>query len=257
MIPFHRFDGPADAPVIVLSNSLGTTLEMWEPQMPELTKHFRVLRYDPRGHGRSAAPAGPYTADDLGRDVIELLDSLEIERISLCGLSMGGMIGMWLGVNAPERVDRLALTCTSARFGTPEIWTERAAAVREAGSVDVLADAAMERWFSPAFREQHPDEVARFREMVAATPADGYAGCCDALRDFDYRDRLRQIEAPTLVVSAALDPATPPGDGELIASGIPGARLVVIEDTAHLANIEKPDAYTRTVLDHLLALPDA
>jgi 3-oxoadipate enol-lactonase len=253
MIPFHRIDGPDDAPVLVLSNSLGTTLEMWDPQVPELGKHFRVVRYDRRGHGRSAVPPGPYTAGDFGHDLLELLDSLEIERVSLCGLSMGGMVGIWLGVNAPERVDRLALSCTAARFGTPEIWIERAAAVREAASAEVLADGAMERWFSPGFREAHPETVARFREMVASTPAEGYAGCCDALRDFDYRERLGEIEAPTVVVSAALDPATPPGDGELIAAGIPGARLVVIDDTAHLANVEQPETYTRTILDHLLA----
>jgi 3-oxoadipate enol-lactonase len=226
---------------------------MWEPQLSELTQHFRVLRYDRRGHGRSEIPPGPYTADDFGRDLLELLDSLEIERISFCGLSMGGMVGMWLGVNVPERLDRLALTCTAARFGTPEIWVERAAAVREAGSADVLADGAMERWFSPGFHEAHPETVARFREMVASTPAEGYAACCDALRDFDYRDRLGEIGAPTLVVSAALDPATPPTDGELIAASIPGARLVVIDDTAHLANVEQPETYTHTVLDHLLA----
>ncbi len=252
MIPFHRLDGPADAPVLVLSNSLGTTLEMWEPQLPELTRHFRVLRYDRRGHGRSPVPTGPYTADDFGNDLLELLDSLGIERVSLAGLSMGGMVGIWLGVNAPERVERLALTCTAARFGTPEIWAERAAAVRSAGTVDVLADAAMERWFSPAFRAAHPAEVARFREMVASTPPEGYAGCCDALRDFDYRDRLGEIRAPTLVVSAELDPATPPADGQAIADGIPGARFTVVEGTAHMANVERPDAYTRAVLDHLL-----
>ncbi len=255
MIPYHRLEGPEGAPVVVLSNSLGTTLDMWDPQMPALTERFQVLRYDRRGHGRSEVPPGPYSADELGADVLELLDSLGIDRVSVCGLSMGGMIGMWLGANAPERVDRLALTCTSARFGTPEIWTERAAFVRASG-VEALADAVMERWFSPGFRAEHPETVARFREMVASTPAEGYAGCCDALRDWDFRTRLGAIRAPTVVIAGSDDPATPPADGELIAAGIPGAQLVVLKGTAHLANVEQPDSYTKAVMGHLLGETD-
>jgi 3-oxoadipate enol-lactonase len=247
---FHRFDGPEDAPVLVLSNSLGTTNEMWEPQLPALTESFRVLRHDRRGHGRSEVPPGPYTIADLGRDVLELLDSLELERVSYCGLSIGGMDGMWIAANAPERLDRLCLCSTSANLGPPELWVDRAATVRADGT-DAVADATMGRWFSSAFHEAHPEVVARFREMVASTPAEGYASCCEAIRDWDFRDELGRISAPTLVLSAEVDPSTPPEHGRLIADGIPGASFVVIPEAAHLVNVERPAEVDEAILGHL------
>jgi len=236
--------------VLVFSNSLGTTNEMWEPQLPALTKSFRVLRYDRRGHGRSEVPPGPYTIADLGRDVLELLDSLELERVSYCGLSIGGMDGMWIAANAPERVDRLCLCSTSANLGPPELWVDRAATVRTDGT-GAVADATMGRWFSPAFHEAHPEVVARFREMVASTPAEGYASCCEAIRDWDFRDELGRIYAPTLVLSAELDPSTPPEHGRLVADGIPGASFVVVPEAAHLVNVERQAEVDEALLRHL------
>ena len=248
MILHHRFDGPEDAPVLVLSNSLGATTAMWEPQLPALTARFRVLRYDRRGHGESPVPPGPYTIDELGGDALETLDSLGLERVSFCGLSLGGAVGIWLASRAPERIARLAVCCSAARFGTPDVWDERAALAR-AGGVEVLADAVLERWFTQAFRAAEPEAIARTRAMLVSTPAEGYAGCCEALRDCDLRDDLGRIGAPTLVVSAADDPAAPPEQGALLANGIPGARLVVIPDAAHFANVEQPQAFNRTLLE--------
>jgi 3-oxoadipate enol-lactonase len=250
VIPHHRLDGTADTPVVVLSNSLGSTLDMWEPQVSALSERFRVLRYDHRGHGRSSVPPGPYSIADHGRDVIELIDSLGLERVSVCGLSMGGMTGMWLAAEAPERVDRLVLACTSAHMPPPELWNERAATAR-GGGMEALADGAMERWFTPAFRAEHPESVARIRAQVAETPPEGYAASCEAIRDWDFRERLASIRTPTLVIAASEDPSTPPAYGEAIAEGIPGAGFALIPDSAHLANVERPEAFTGAVLAHL------
>ncbi|HST25467.1 MAG TPA: 3-oxoadipate enol-lactonase [Gaiellaceae bacterium] len=252
MLPFHRFDGPEDAPVLLLSNSLGTTHAMWEPQLPAFAEHFRVLRYDRRGHGRSAVPPGPYSIPELAADVTELLDSLELERVSYCGLSIGGMDAMWNAVNAPERIDRLALCSTSPWMPPRELWDERAALVRAEGTAAV-AHATMERWFSPEFRAAEPETVARVRAMVAETPAEGYAACCEAIREWDFREELGRISAPTLVLSAEDDPSTPPDHGRLIADGIPGAGFSVLPGAWHLANVEQPEAFTEAVLEHLTA----
>jgi 3-oxoadipate enol-lactonase len=252
MIPFHRFDGPADAPVLLLSNSLGTTHEMWEPQLEALTEHFRVLRYDRRGHGRSEVPPGPYTMAELAGDVIELLDSLELERVSYCGLSIGGMDAMWNAANAPGRIDRLALCSTSPCLSPRELWDERAATVRAQG-VEALADATMERWFSPEFREREPDTVARIRAMVVATPSEGYAGCCEAIREWDFAGEVGRITAPTLVLSAQDDPSTPPEHGRVIADAVEDATFAVLPAPArHLSNWEQPEAFTAALLEHLL-----
>ncbi len=252
MIPFYRFDGPEDAPVLLLSNSLATTNEMWEPQLAGLTAHFRVLRYDRRGHGRSAVPPAPYSIAAMAGDVLELLDSLELERVSYCGLSIGGMDAMWTAANAAERIDRLALCSTSPWMPPRELWDERAATVRAEGA-GVVADATMERWFSAAFLAEQPETVARIRDMVAATPAEGYAGCCEAIREWDFRGELGRIGAPTLVLSAEDDPSTPPAHGRVIADGIRGAELVVLPGARHLANVEQPEAFTAALLAHLAA----
>jgi 3-oxoadipate enol-lactonase len=245
----HRFDGRDDAPVVVLSNSLGTTLSMWEPQLPALTTRFRVLRYDQRGHGASGSPPGPYSFDDLGRDVLQLLDGLGLDRVSFCGVSMGGMTGMWLGANAPERVDRLVLSCTSAGFGSPETWEERMELVRREG-VGALVEATMERWFTAEFRSRRPEVVERFARWLATTDREGYLACCAALRDWDFAARLPEISAPALVIAGQHDPSTPPEHGQLIAESVPGARLLVLE-AAHIANVERADEWNAAVLEHL------
>jgi len=247
----HRINGPYDAPVVVFSNSLGASLDMWAPQVPALSIPFRMLRYDQRGHGDSPVPPGPWDLADLGQDVIDLLDQNEIERAHFCGLSMGGATGMWLAANAPERIDRLVLLCTSARFGTPEMWRERAAQVRERGTESV-ADAGIERWFTPEFREREPRVAERFRAMIAAQPDEGYAQCCGVLERLDLRDDLAKISAPTLVIAGAQDPSTPPApDCELLAERIPGARLEVLDPAQHLANVERAPEVTDLILEHL------
>jgi 3-oxoadipate enol-lactonase len=246
----HTLEGPEDAPVLVASNSLGTTLRMWDDQVPALLERFRLLRYDHRGHGDSPVPPGPYKIDDLGRDILALLDRLEVERFSFCGLSVGGAVGMWVASEVPARVERLVLCCTAARFAPPEQWDERAETVRADG-VGAIADAVLERWFTPPFRKSHPEVVQWAGGMLRNTPAEGYAGCCEAIRDTDLRSRLGAIRAPTLAVAGADDPAAPPKEAELIRDSIPDARLVVVEQAAHLANVEQPEAVTRAVLDHL------
>jgi 3-oxoadipate enol-lactonase len=246
----HVLEGPEETPVLVAANSLGTTLRVWDDQAPALLESFRLLRYDHRGHGDSPVPPGPYAIDDLGRDVLALLDRLEVERFSFLGLSIGGMVGMWLASEAPERVERLVLCCTAARFAPPEQWAERAKTVRADG-VGAIADAVLERWFTPAFRENRPDVVEWAESMLRGTPAEGYAGCCEAIRDADLRSRLGAIRAPTLVVAGADDPAAPPEQVELSRDSIPDARLVVVEQAAHLANVEQPEAVTRAMLEHL------
>jgi 3-oxoadipate enol-lactonase len=247
----HTVDGPAGAPTVVLSNSLGSTPAMWDDQLPALLERLRVVRYDHRGHGASPVPPGPYELDDLGADVLALLDRLGLERVHWCGLSLGGMVGMWMAIHAPERIDRLTLCCTSAKLGPPEMWADRAATVREQG-VDAIADAGIERWLSPAFIEREPEISARIRAMLASTPAEGYAACCGVIERMDQTARLGEIRAPTLVIAAADDPATPPEHGELIASAIPGARIEIVPGARHLATVEQPQAMTDLVLGHLV-----
>lgn len=247
----HRINGPYDAPVVVLSNSLGSSMEMWAPQVPALSVQYRVLRYDQRGHGESPVPPGPYDLADMAQDVLDMLDSREIERVHFVGLSMGGATGMWIAANAPERIDRLVLLCTSPRFGTPEMWQERAAIVRERG-VEAVADGGIGRWFTEGFREREPAVTARFRAMMASQPAEGYAECCGVLERLDLRNDLARIGAPTLMVSGAQDPSTPPDpDGRLIADSIPGARFEILDPAAHLANVERAEIVTQLILDHL------
>jgi 3-oxoadipate enol-lactonase len=234
----------------MLSNSLGTDLGMWDDQLPSLVEHFRVLRYDQRGHGRSPAPPGPYTIAELAGDALDLLDRLGLGRVSFCGVSLGGMTGMWLAVNAPERLDRLALCCTSAYLPPRENWTDRAATVRARGT-DAVVDGALERWFTPALARLRPDAVERTRRALLDMSAEGYAGCCEAIAAHDLRAELGSIRAPTLVLAAADDPATPPEHGRLIAETVEGARLVVLERGRHLIAVEEPGAFARAVVPHL------
>ncbi len=245
----HRVEGQEDAPVLVLSNSLGTTLKVWREQAPALRERFRLVRYDHRGHGGSPAPPGPYALDDLGRDVLALLDSLGAERFSFCGLSIGGMVGMWLASEVPERVERLMLCCTPTSFD-PDAYRSRARTVRRHGVAEV-SDAVLERWFTPAFRKSHPDVLEWAGGMLRETPPEGYAACCEAISGADLAGRLGAIRAPTLIIAGAEDPAAPPDRSESIRDSVPDARLVILSPAAHLANVERPEALTAAVLDHL------
>jgi 3-oxoadipate enol-lactonase len=246
----HRFDGPEDAPVLVMGSSLGTSGAMWDEQVPAFSQSFRMLRYDTRGHGESPVPPGPYTMDELGADVLELLDRLGIERASFCGLSIGGMIGMWCASEAPERIERLVLCCTVPHFPPPELWNERADTVRAQG-MEPMVEPALERWLPPDIRRARPEADEHLRAMIASTPPEGYAGCCEAIRDMDLRGRLSAIAAPTLVLAGSDDPSTPKDKVRPIADAIDGASFVVIEGAAHIANMAQPDAFNRAVLGHL------
>jgi 3-oxoadipate enol-lactonase len=234
---------------LLLSNSLGTTQGMWDGALPIFEERTRVLRYDHRGHGGLPAPPGPYSIADLAQDALEVLDRAGEERVNFCGVSVGGMVGMWLAINAPERIDRLALCCTSAHMPPPEMWHERAAAVRADGMAAVV-DATLERWFTPA---APPETVERTRQELLATSPEGYAGCCEAIAEHDMREQIGSIRAPTLVVSAEDDPSTPPDHGRLIAGSVPDARITVLPDARHLIAAERPGDVAPLVLDHLLA----
>ena len=241
--PIHyRLEGPAGRPVLVLSHSLGTTLAMWGPQIPPVSGRFRVLRYDSRGHGESAVTPGPYTIERLARDVLALLDGLGIQRPHFCGLSMGGMVGMWLGAHAPERLERLVLCNTAARIGPPEIWDTRIANVRKSG-MDPIATPVLGRWFTPAFHERMPGAIEGMRRMLIETSVEGYVGSCAAIRDADLGEALSRIRARTLVIAGTHDAATPPADGRFLAERIQGARYVELA-AAHLSNIEAPERFT-------------
>jgi 3-oxoadipate enol-lactonase len=245
-------DGPRDAPVLVLGNSLGTTRELWEPQIAALGEHFRLLRYEHRGHGGSPAPPGPYTIADLGADVLRLLDDFGIEHASYCGVSLGGMVGMWLAANAPGRIDALGLCCTSARFPDTGLWVRRAAAVRADGLASISAQ-VVSRWFTPAFAARFPPVPAAFAATLDDVDPEGYAGCCDAIAGMDLRPVLAGISAPTLVISGSEDPATPPWHGAVIARGIESSRLAVIRGASHLASVSAPAEVTAALTAHLLA----
>jgi len=246
VIPAYALDGEEDAPVLVLPASLGTTRELWAPNVATFARRFRVLRYEHRGHGDSPVPPGPYSMEDLARDALDLLDALGVERASWCGLSLGGMVGMWLGANAPDRLDALVLACTAARVGAPAVYAERAALVREQG-IEPVADAIVARWFALAPQETRQ----RIRALLVAQPPEGYASCCEALAGWDFRDELPRVSVRTLVIAASADEATPEADTDLLAERIPGARLVTIAGAAHLANLERPQEFAAAALAHL------
>jgi 3-oxoadipate enol-lactonase len=248
----YRIDGQEGKPALVLASSLGTTWGLWDAQLPELARDLRVVRFDHPGHGRSPIPDAPVTVESLAGGVVELLDSLELERVSFCGLSLGGMVGMALALKAPERLDRLVLCCTAAYLGPAEGWHERARVVRAQGTA-AIAEAVLGRWFTEPFREEDAATVTRFREMLEAIPAEGYAACCEAIARWDARSDVSAIRAPTLVISGADDVATPVEDGTVLAESIPGAELTVLPECAHLANVEQPTLFARTLLHHLRA----
>ncbi|KLI07726.1 3-oxoadipate enol-lactonase [Mycolicibacterium conceptionense] len=242
----HVVTGRADGPVVVFSNSLGSTHRMWDAQVAAFEERFRVVRYDTRGHGQSPAPDGPYTIDDLADDLVALLDSLDVARAHLVGLSLGGMTVMRVAARNPERVDRLAVLCTGAQLPPAAAWTDRAATVRAEGSTAV-AEAVVARWFTPGF----PGDRGPWEAMVAATPAEGYAGCCEAIAALDLRADLPRIGAPTLAIAGIDDTATPPAKLAEISDAVPGAKLIEVAHAAHLANAEQPGIITPALIEHL------
>ncbi len=250
----YQLDGPQEAPVLVLSNSLGTDLGMWDTQIPAFAEHFRVLRYDTRGHGRSLVSEGPYSIEQLGGDVLALLDALNIERAHFCGLSMGGLIGQWLGINAGERLHKLVVCNTAAKIGEPAIWDPRIEMVLRDGSAAMVAlrDASIARWFTPDYAEAHPDQAKRITDMLAATSPQGYAANCAAVRDGDFRDQLGAIEVPLLVISGTEDAVTPPSGGLFIQERVKGAEYAEFR-AAHLSNVQAGALFSDRVLSFLQA----
>lgn len=246
---YYTVTGAESKPVLVLSNSLGTSLDMWTPQLERFASHFRVLRYDTRGHGKSEVVPGPYTIAQLGNDVIALLDYLNIERAHFCGLSMGGITGMWLGVHHPKRVDRLILSNTAAYIGPPENWTNRIHEIQNNGLASI-APAIVARWLTPEFAAAHPAVVTDLLAMLISTPDAGYTAACMAVRDADLRQDVQNITAPTLIISATFDLPTPPVDGRYLQKSIPGARYVELS-AAHSSNQEQVMPYADAVLSFL------
>ncbi|ROL65533.1 3-oxoadipate enol-lactonase [Pseudomonas vranovensis] len=249
----YQLEGPEHLPVLVLSNSLGTDLHMWDTQVPALTAHFRVLRYDTRGHGGSLVTPGPYSIEKLGQDVVALLDALHIEQAHFCGLSMGGLIGQWLGINAGHRLKRLIVCNTAAKIGAPDTWNPRIELVlrdRQDAMVG-LRDASIERWFTKTYAEGNPDQAKRITDMLAATSPEGYAANCGAVRDADFREQLGQIKVPLLVISGSHDAVTPPAGGRFIQENVAGAQYAEFH-AAHLSNVEVGAPFSRRVIDFLL-----
>jgi len=242
--------GRTDAPVLVLGSSVGTTREVWQPQLEAFARGFRVIRYDHRGHGESEVPPGPYTIAELGEDVLGLLDGLGVQRFRYAGISLGGMVGMWLAARTPDRVERLALCCTSAYLPPAEAWRDRAAAVLRSGMASI-ADTVVARWFTPDFATGHPDVVAQMRGLLESAPVVGYAGCCEAIAAMDLRELLPRITAATLVLAGTQDPATPAEHAGRIVAGVPNSRLALVE-AAHLATVELAAECTALLLEHLL-----
>jgi 3-oxoadipate enol-lactonase / 4-carboxymuconolactone decarboxylase len=248
----YELTGPATGEVVLFSNAIGTDLRMWDDQAdPLAAAGFRVLRYDQRGHGGSPAPAGPYSLDDLAGDVLALLDTLGVTRVSFVGLSLGGMVGMWLAQHAPERLNRLVLCCTSAELGPPQRWADRAAAVRESG-LDGMTDAQLDRWVTADFQQTQQDRTAWLREMFLATPPEGYASCCSAIETMAIAEGLEAITTPTLVIAGSVDQATPVEHALRITAEVPHSRLEIVDGAAHLGNVERPVEFTNLILSHLM-----
>ncbi|MBF8674782.1 3-oxoadipate enol-lactonase [Pseudomonas fulva] len=250
----YQLEGPPGAPVVVLSNSLGTDLHMWDAQRVAFTQHFQVLRYDTRGHGRSLVSPGPYSIEQLGGDVLTLLDGLDIQRASFCGLSMGGLIGQWLAIHAPERIERLVLCNTAAKISTAQVWNARIEVVLAGGvqAMRDLRDASISRWFTADFAEAEPSKVEPIVGMLAQTSPQGYAASCAAVRDADYREQLDAVRVPTLIICGSNDPVTTVEHGRLMQARIAGAELVELH-AAHLSNVQATDAFNQHVLAFLTA----
>ena len=246
----YEVEGPQNAPVLILSNSIGTSLHMWDDQAPIFSKQFRLVRYDRRGHGKSGAPKGPYTMEMLSRDALAVADAAGAKKFNWCGLSLGGMVGQWLGANAPERLIRLVISNTNFYYADKQAWNDRIKLVTEKGMA-ALADPMMERWFPPEFRASAQDKVARVRAMFVATPVDGFVGCAHAIREMDFRESNKRISVPTLVMVGAKDIATIPAYGEEMVKQIKGSKLASIPDAGHVANVAQPKIYADTVIRFL------
>ena len=244
----HRVDGPSGAPVLVFSPSLGTTMSLWEAQVARLAPELRIVRHDHPGHGISPLPSEPVSVAAIGAALVEVLDELGVPQASFCGISLGGMVGMWLGANAPERIDRLVLASTGASLGTRALYDERAALVRAEG-VGAVVSGARERWFTPAFADS--PEAQRILDELVEVPPEGYAACCEAVGAFDFHSDLHRVAAPTLVLVGDADPVTPPETVDALAQGIPDAGVVTITGALHLSNVEQPDAFNEALIAHL------
>jgi len=248
----YELSGIKQAPVVVLSHSLACSLMMWDPQLELLEAHFRVLRFDTRGHGESSAPQGPYTLEQLVDDAIGLLDGLDIERVLWVGLSMGGMIGQGIALNHSNRLESLVLADTASIIPdeAQPVWQERIDAVRNQG-MQAVAESTLERWFTPNYLKQNPPEIEQIRRQILATPVDGYIGCSEAIRRLNYLEELSAIRTPTLIMVGADDPGTPVAASEAMHSRIQGSNLVVIPDAAHLSNIEQTEIFNSSLMAHL------
>ena len=248
----YTVEGPQDCPVLLFINSIGTTRDLWLPQLPALVGTYRVIRYDARGHGSSSVPPGDYSVEQLGRDALAILDAEGARQAHVCGISLGGLTAMWLGVNAPDRVASLVLANTAARIGSVQSWTDRIALVQKQGMGGV-AEMAIPRWFSPGYRQRHDDVVRQFKTMVESCPTGGYLGCCSALRDEDLREAISRISCPVLVVAGSTDEATPPEGMRFIHERIAGSKMLTL-DAAHLSNVEQSEAFTSAVMGFLGSL---
>ena len=247
----YRFDGTEGKPVLLFSNSLMSNLHMWDTQISKLESNFHILRYDSRGHGQSDAPKGDYTIDMLADDAIGLLDALGIEKAYYCGLSKGGMVGQKLATRNPERLHAAVFCATSSFMGPANLWQQRIDAAH-AGGMESVSDGTLERWFTPSYHSTHASEIAKIREMIHATPVDGFAGCCIAIKDMDQRETIKTINLPVLVIAGAEDPGTTPAMNKLIADSIPGAEYVELPESAHFCNVQAADGFNTALADFLL-----
>jgi len=244
-----RLDGNENAPALMLSNSLSSDMSMWDDQIALWGDRYRTIRYDHRGHGRTGVPGEGWSMDRLGQDALAIIDTLGLRRVNWCGVSMGGMVGLWMGIHAPGRLHRLVVANTSAYMPPPSLWNDRIA-LAQSGGMEAISPPTIERWFPLAFRHTAPQTIERMRAMIERTPVSGYIGCCLAIRDMDLRPVLARITTPTLVIVGSRDPATTPEAGCAIADQISDARLEVL-DTGHISNVEEPDRFSRLVEDFL------
>jgi 3-oxoadipate enol-lactonase len=246
---FYTLDGPENAPVLMLSNSLGCTHEMWNAQLAAFAKKYRVLRYDRRGHGQSAAPPGPYSLDELAADALAIMNAAGVSRVNWCGLSMGGMTGLHLATSQPDCIEKLVVASAATFMPPPELWNGRIKTAQDKG-IEVLAAPTMQRWFTPGFLRGSQDKVAAIRAQFLQTTVEGFSGCAAAMRDMDQRETIANITAPTLVIVGSDDQGTTPADAAFIVSRVPGARGLILKGS-HIINVEQPEAFTNAVLEFL------
>ncbi len=246
----YQVDGPVNAPTLVFINSIGTNLHMWDSQVERLSHVLRIVRYDCRGHGASDAPAGPYTIEQLGNDLLALLDTLQIEQANICGLSLGGVIALWFAIEHPHRVARAIFANTAARIGTTQSWDVRIEAVKKGGMAAIL-DTVLARFLSANFRQHHPEMVQKISNMIEVTNPVGYIGACEALREADLRAKIHDIHTPSLIMAGALDESTPPSQSRELNAAIHGSQLTIFDEVAHLSNIERPDEFSELVLSFI------